>query len=309
MARKIGRDARNGRFIPVKWAGGDCHPCRLTAFYETLAVTVASWAAAACSASAGALHPRGAHRLSSRSWENHNMPPQPLTSARPGYQSVRFHLIDDAMEKRPKLAGLVMRIINIWSYTDHSLATLTTSFLKADFETVTEMLQALTGIEGRRAAITAAAQSTLSVDDFNLFTAVMRVIRPLRKRRNDFAHFLWGILPDEPDVLLLLNPKYLAQYDAKTRSWSKEFMAYRPTGAERPEIPPRPEIDFTKVFVYREQDLIEDVNHATKASQFVFMLQFALSPSHPAAEHVRTELCNQPQVQQALERLSPENSQ
>ena len=90
------------------------------------------------------------------------MPPQPLANFRPGYQPVNFTLMDDAMEKRPNLAGLVIRVINIWSYTDHSLATLATNFLKADFETVTAMLQALTGIEARRAAISAAAQSTLS---------------------------------------------------------------------------------------------------------------------------------------------------
>ena len=236
------------------------------------------------------------------------MPPQPLTTLRPGDQPVSFQLIDDAMEKRPKLAGLVMRVINIWSYTDHSLATLATNFLKADFETVTAMLQALTGVEARRAAISAAAQSTLSADDFNLFTAVMKVIRPSRKRRNDFAHFLWGILPDEPNMLLLLNPKYLAQYDAESRSWSRDFMAY-PTRAERSEIPPRPEIDLMNVFVYRKQDLLEDVDHATTAHGLVFSLHFALSPGHPAAEHVRTELCSQPQVQQALERLSLENGQ
>lgn len=267
-----------------------------------------SVAAAVYSAFALAMR-RVARRCPSRSWENHNMPPQPLAKFRPGHQGVSFTLMDDAMEKRPNLAVLVMRVINIWSYADHTLATLTTNFLKADFETVAAMLQALTGGGARRAAIKAAARSTLSPDDFTLFEVVMKVIKASHDRRHEFAHFLWGILPNEPDVLLLLNPKYLAQFDAKTRSWSAEFMAYRPMRGERPDIPPDTEIVLAEVFVYREQDLLEDVSHAMKAYELVFNLHLALSPSHPAADDGRSELLNQPQVRQALERLSNENGQ
>src|SRR5271156_4524441 len=79
-------------------------------------------------------------------------------------------------------------------------------FLRADFAVVRAMLQALIGAGGKRAAMDAAAKSALSEEDCLYYDALMRAIKTSRNKRNDFVHHLWGISPDIPDALLLLDP-------------------------------------------------------------------------------------------------------
>ena len=235
------------------------------------------------------------------------MAPQPLSKLKNQITGI-VYIQSDSLAKRPKQAALVAQIIGLWSHIDHTLAMMTTNFLQADFEAVINMLQALRSSDGRRAAITAAAKSTLSPDDFVIYEIVMKIIKPSRDRRNEFAHHLWGHADGLDDALLLINPKYLAEHHAKSEAVSlqriKQIFQYDPA-AQPPE---QPMLDWSQFFVFRGKDIKKDLVEAQSAYQMVFTLRFVLS-NHPASAAMRSELLNLPQVQQALQDRSSESDQ
>ncbi len=245
--------------------------------------------------------------------------PQPLsefthkTLPSDGVKVVGFN--QDALADRPKLAAKVMRVIGIGSFIDQHLFKTMSNFIKADFETVTAMLLALSGGEAKRAAMNAAALTALSENDYRLYTAVLKATTPSRKQRNKYAHHLWGTANFIPDGLLLIDPQDFARNDAKYLAEHKEYRddvdAYR---AEQTRSTPRPtppsptSFDYTQIFVYRESDLDRDVRDILKAAELVSLMEFALS-DHPVAAETRSKLSAEPLVQQALEPKSTQNGQ
>jgi hypothetical protein len=229
------------------------------------------------------------------------MAPQPLSKIR---KPVGVDLSTGKVLERPELAAIAMGTIATWSNIDNGFAQMTSVFLQADFEAVTAMLAALTSSEARYAAIRAAAESALNDDDWRLFQAVDRAIKPSRKRRNEYAHHVWGISPTIPDALLLVNPRYLAKFNA-------ELDASLLKRARQPDLKApltHPELDFSQIFVYRKRDLERDAKAAIEASNLVLLLRFSITGArllpHPAADRTRLALLSRPAIQQALKQLS-----
>lgn len=231
------------------------------------------------------------------------MPPQPLSRVR---SNAGMSIEIDAISKRPALAPLVLEAIATWAHSDTLLADLTAKFLEADFEIVTKMLQALTSNEGRLAAIRAAAKHALSEDDNQLFEIVLKVTKPSRDKRNDFAHHLWGYSNELPNALLLVDPKHVQIMSAGFDAESRRRLLMMPPKSDIGDIL---ETLKTHIFVYRKKDLQEAARDAKAAYAYIHNLLFVLNHNHPASEHMRTELLSQPPIQQALQRLTSENAQ
>jgi len=245
--------------------------------------------------------------------------PQPLSALTPeilpggGVKIVVFN--QDTLADRPKLAAKVMRVISTCSFIDQQLSKIMANFIKADFELVTAMLLAMSGAEGRRAAMNAAAHTALSEEDYCLYMAVLKVTAPPRNQRNKYAHHLWGTANYIPDGLLLIDPRYAARCDAK---YAAEFKAYRealdahriqsPRPAPMPKPPTHDFFDYTQILVYREPDIDRDIRDALKAVDMIGHLTVALS-DHRAAAEMRPKLFAEPLIQQALQPKSTENGQ
>ena len=240
--------------------------------------------------------------------------PQPLSSVATADDGTKFvSFTQDELSKRPKLAAKVMRVIGICSFIDQLLTKMMANFLKADFETVTAMLLALSGAEGRRAAMSAAAETALSEDDYHLYKAVLKATKKPHIERNKYAHHLWGNANYIPDGLLLIDPRYAARCDAK---FAAEYKAYRealdarriqsPPRAPMPKPPTHDFFDYTRILVYRETDIDRDVQDALKAAELISDLTFALS-DHPVAAETRSKLFAEPLVQRVLEPKSTQN--
>ena len=137
------------------------------------------------------------------------MPPQPLNKVYPkAVPKFKF----GTLFEQPQFTSLVMQTVSIWSMIDALLIQTVARFLKADFEVVTAIFEALAGANARREAYLAAAQEALSTEDFNIVRAVMIVIGPSRKRRNMFVHHIWGSAPELPDAILLAPPPVVTRY-------------------------------------------------------------------------------------------------
>lgn len=230
------------------------------------------------------------------------MPPQPLSRVR---HESGFTFDPGALRKRPTLAPFVLDVIAIWSNTDSMLAQITSTFLNADFEVVTAMLQALASSEGRLAAMRAAAKHVLSDEDYQLLEAVLKVTKPSRERRNQFAHHLWGYAEELPEALLLMDPKHLHMMSAEMNADSaKRKMGWHSTSFDVGDALTALQAN---VFVYRENDLRESVQAAEDAYGFIHRLRFVFNREHPSSEKMRTLLLTQPPIQQALQHSSNES--
>lgn len=195
---------------------------------------------------------------------------------------VRF----SALRDRPQLAVEAMQVIATWAYTDTQLACLTATFLKADFVVVSAMLDALTSSDGKRAAITGAADAVLDKtpgDEWDLFQRVMGKINPWRKTRNAFAHSLWAVSDDLPNALLLVEPTEEVRQ-------SNQFAVLK-SGIWRPGTFTYPKFDKSKVAVWREKDLKKAVKESETAYSLVSKLAGALGEPGPYSDQQWLALC------------------
>jgi hypothetical protein len=170
-------------------------------------------------------------------------------------------------------------------------------FLKADYETVAEMILALRSGEGKRDAIQAAARKALNQEDYALYSAVLKITKPSRDRRHDYAHNLWGFASFLPDALLLVDPRDSVRGDIQTVKYWTKWHEVGPNGTIDDELP---ELDLSKVFVYREGDIDRDIRDADEADDLTRTLDHALS-NHYANDEARSELLKHPKVQRELQ--------
>jgi hypothetical protein len=128
--------------------------------------------------------------------------PQPLSKVK----SIKFSIWGTiAMSERPLLALAITQVIAAWAETELRLAGLLAIFLKSEMPTGMSMYLNLTSAESRRAVLNGAAQKALTAEKYELYSKTMRAIKPVRDRRNEFAHGIWGFCHELPDALLWVN--------------------------------------------------------------------------------------------------------
>lgn len=211
--------------------------------------------------------------------------PQPWSTFHPEKRIAEVELTftpEDLVKREPLLCALVMQYIMQLSTIESSMMTIATAaFISADFKAVASMLEALTGTPARNAAIEAAAKATLSPDDFELFDAVQRHLKPLRNRRNEFAHHTWAWSGVPANAIMLINPARL-HMDFAEYKHNRRFG----TGTLVKEIG----LDAEQYMVYREADLRRENEKANQAGEMVVMLTWALRHDSAIADSSRQEL-------------------
>jgi hypothetical protein len=199
---------------------------------------------------------------------------------------------------RPQLASLILDCITIWSQTEIRLGTLLAVILRAEhgFAAV-QMYLRLTSADARRSVLDAAAKSMLSNDDYNLFSLTMKALKPVRDRRNDFAHGLWGTAAELPDALLwVASDDYLA--------YGAVWLGASPKNQNGPGmLSPMFEAHedhLDAIQVYRKSDLDSDTERANEASLAAFHLTQALNSSFAGRDAIRQMLCQMRLIQAVL---------
>ena len=177
-----------------------------------------------------------------------------------------------------------------------------TRFIRADFEVVTAIFEALAGANARRDAFLAAAQEALSTEDFNILQAVMTVIAPSRKRRNIFVHHIWGSAPELPDAILLAPPPVVTRYLLEIK------IKLRDMEPGQDFTPPPRSLDFSKILVFKQNDLKEDFKTALECADYAMSLDLMFSPVSQSRDTTRDELLSQPLIQQQFQRFSAQDS-
>jgi hypothetical protein len=112
------------------------------------------------------------------------------------------------------------------------------------------------------------------------------------------------------DAIFLIDPRHLAQLDAKHEDIKRNTLVLGlldfAKGAPFPSLQ-LPDVDPSKVFVYRRMDLLEEIVAASGAAVLISDFLRAVSGRGSAAE-ARSRLSASPQVQQALQALSNESA-
>ena len=201
-----------------------------------------------------------------------------------------------------------MRVIAVWAHIDGNLASVLTNCLKTDITTGAAMYQALTGGDAKRAVLLAAASTRLSPDDFAIFNAALRVIKPSRDRRNDFAHNIWAYSAQVPNALLLMHSSVVINQNVAWRQYIEDHK--KPIevrdGIVRHVLPwpPAYKLDDSKIQVFKEGDLIRDLEIAEKADDIVMWL-WRITHNVGGYDEGRTLLLNEPRIAAILQQPTP----
>ena len=225
--------------------------------------------------------------------------PQPMSRVFP---RGRENYSPTAALEYPHLVSYVHTVLQAWATADAHLTGQAAHFLKADFKTVIAMMDALKSADAKRAAQKAAARAGLNDDEFLLYEAILKATKPSRDRRNEFAHHLWGVSADVPNALLLAPPEKIistqanaARFDAFTKTKNTQHLDTTFSHGE--------------AMVYRETDLRQSAEEAEQAVYVIVMFTHLLRSdviyrATLIREQIRLQICNNPQVRQALDTLS-----
>jgi len=233
--------------------------------------------------------------------------PQPLSRVR-RVRSITWGPL--ALDSRPNLAALIMRHIATWSQTEILLGGILAIVLRLEqaiaFAGV-QMYLRLSSAEARRSVLDAAAKAMLATPDYELFSLTMRAIKPVRSRRNDFAHGFWGITDELPDALLWVAADDQLTYDTT-------LLGAHPQNLQSPyEGLLTSAIDAfdrhqESIMVYRMPDLSDDLSRAREATLAVNLLWEAFHPYGRERDAKRQELRNLHLIQAVLQSESTDES-
>lgn len=229
--------------------------------------------------------------------------PEYLSSKKYKKLNPKLYILPSSLSEEPELSALVMQVISIWSYIENDYARIASQCLKADFEIVTSMLNSITGSEGRKAAISTAVRESHTKDEFILFQAIEDIIRPSRKKRNEFAHHVWAIAPEIPDTLCLIPPNHLTQRDASNQARKKSGLKTLGDLAVATTDTILQRADPSVVMVYTKKCLEKEIFQASEASILVSQLRLSLSDL-PIVALARSRLYARSEVQQAIQQRS-----
>ena len=167
-----------------------------------------------------------------------NSPRQPAAGrypkAKPTF-GIRF------LEDRPECAIIIARCVAGWSYVENEIALLLASILRINTEPALAMFLAISNSATQTAVISAAAEVVLTEIDFELFGALMNLVRKIGDERNHLVHGLYGGSMTVKEGVLWTEKKHHAAHtatvwasDHKTMEteYLKEIFVYEPADLE-----------------------------------------------------------------------------
>ena len=203
--------------------------------------------------------------------------PQPLSTLKNlGIVSIG-NVGDRPLRQRPELALLVAEVIASWSNVESFHLNLFMNLLGGPGEKAADIYLALEARSSKSDAIRAAAKS-LPEPHENLLLAILAISKSHQKARDKIAHWTWGVCTGIPDALLLASPKDMIISDH----------------------------DFSKIFVYREEELKQIIKTNERLAGYGQTLGFIIM-GHPANQEnqLYDQLCAEPEIRDKLHQMSP----
>jgi hypothetical protein len=129
--------------------------------------------------------------------------PQPYL---PTFSNKRYSVGFQAINDRPALASVIGKCVGIWSYVDNGVGNLFGILLGVDSEATHRVFLTLRKAAKQLEALDAAAiGKRLSDDEKTVYSGIINEYGSLEKQRNKLAHGLFGICPDDEDLLFVIG--------------------------------------------------------------------------------------------------------
>jgi hypothetical protein len=204
------------------------------------------------------------------------MPPQPLSKVNPNATVVAGNAGHRVLFERPALAVLAMEGIASFSNVESFLLRLFVRIFGGDESLAARIYLTLDG-QGPKTAVLAEAIKAMPDQRYAaLTTAIVGISKSNQQERDKLAHRVFGLSPNLPDALLLIDPKAMIA----------------DTG-----------IDRSKVWVYKANDFERIITANDRLCGHGMILLFILN-GHPANQEDRLydQLCKEPEVRERLDR-------
>ncbi|MBV9404561.1 MAG: hypothetical protein JO211_04405 [Acidobacteriaceae bacterium] len=152
----------------------------------------------------------------------------------------------------------------------------------------------------RRNALDAAAETSLSKQDYELFGAIMSVFATVEDQRNTLTHGNWGVCNELEDGVLWLHSTHYS-------NWLLSQIRKEPA----PDANAHAELA-KRIFVYKEADLLEIRDNIaalrTIVADFIWYLRRDLMHGGIPSDVIYLQLCSEPHIAEALYRLRTEKN-
>lgn len=220
------------------------------------------------------------------------MPPQPLSSK---YFSGPLTLDPRSVKERPDLAAKIGQIIATWARIESQLATIMSRILAAEVRPAMAMYEAIHNTQIQISVLIAAAETTLSGEILEIFSALMVVVKQSANNRHKAAHWLWGISPKFPDCLVLVDPASVREQDKKMG----ELIA---SLEKKQFVDVAPILDFSRAFLWESKHFDETIKDLEETNFLMSRFAALIITRASAAldSRLRNELLNAPRIQEAL---------
>lgn len=135
--------------------------------------------------------------------------PQPISRVFPNASIIYGNAGERPLLQRPDLAALAMEAIASWSNVEGFMLRLFVKLFGGKESLATEVFLSLKGQTAKDSAIRAAADFSLKdrPDELRILKAILAIAGTNEKYRNKLAHHTWGLSPNIPDALLLVDPR------------------------------------------------------------------------------------------------------
>lgn len=135
--------------------------------------------------------------------------PQPISRVCPDANIAYGNAGERPLLQRPELAALAMEAIASWSNVEAFMLRLFVELFGGKESLATEVFLSLKGQVAKDSAIRAAAGFSLRErpDELRILNAILAIAATNEKHRNKLAHHTWGLTPNIPDALLLVDPR------------------------------------------------------------------------------------------------------
>lgn len=221
------------------------------------------------------------------------------------YRRYKPSLIVDpsALTLRSDFAVPIARTILLWPHIEATTSSMLARIVGPDVEIVMAMHTVLRKESSQTAALRAAVKTRLSVEDFQLFEIIFKLMRNALDDRHIFAHWASAYSHELPELLLFVQLE-------DTEAWSTAIHHNTYSEMKPPLI--IPQLDHKKVRAFRLQDALVAAVRLKECYDFIrsfgdYHHLLHLSPDmisrmspEPHPSHIREWLLAQPRIQQAL---------
>ncbi len=172
----------------------------------------------------------------------------------------------DALKARPKLAAHIGTIAAMWSQIELQLGILLALILQADAQIATAMYMRLKSETVRLAAIEAVAEEKLTDDLLEEYNTLGEKIRKTGSQRDTIMHGLWAIPDDNPESLVLIDPREFVTW--ASRAIGAHAKRSEGRGAGRAYI--HRTAPFESALEYKESDFIDIQNRISELLKEIY---------------------------------------